>query len=257
MLSFVPQHLARYLVALALPIPALAATRGPAHAARGPEDRRVAFHPARRPARGGRGERLDWPSRAGENPDPKLIFGVENVPTDGADKWSLTADGMTMKRIGVMQDFVRGDKRELMSTRAQAEARREAALVDMQASELRREVAMAWLERYYAERSLALVDALVAESGLQIAGTTAQLAAGKMGTADPLMARGPARGARRPPARGRAHGAPDRGAPRALAGRGREAARPRASPTSRSFPRARRGSRRTSRTTRSSPCSRP
>jgi outer membrane protein TolC len=77
-----------------------------------------------------------------------------------------------------------------MATRAQAEARREAALVTMQATEIRKEVAMAWFERLYAERSLAIVDALVAEADLQITGTTAQLAAGRMGAADPVMARG-------------------------------------------------------------------
>ena len=189
MQASVPQHLARILVALALPIPVLAASSVPLtlqEALRIAESRSTQLAAQRAAADASASMALT----AGENPDPKLIFGVENVPTDGTDKWSLTADGMTMKRIGVMQDFVRGDKRELMSARAQAEARRESALVDMQASELRREVAMAWLERFYAERSLALVDALVAESGLQIAGTTAQLAAGKMGTADPLMARG-------------------------------------------------------------------
>lgn len=126
---------------------------------------------------------------AGENPDPKLFFGIENTPVEGADRWSLTADGMTMRKVGVMQEFVRGEKRELMAARAQAEARRERALVDMQASELRKDVAMAWLDRYYAERSLGLVDALSAEAGLQVAGTTAQLAAGKAGAIEPVMAR--------------------------------------------------------------------
>lgn len=184
-----PQLLARLLVALALPIPALAASSAPltlAEALRLAESRSTQLAAQRAAAESS----ASLATTAGELPDPKLIVGVENVPVEGADRWSLTADGMTMKRIGVMQDFVRGDKRELMSARAQAEARREAALVDMQAAELRREVAMAWLDRYYAERSLALVDALIAESGLQVTGTTAQLAAGKMGAADPVMARG-------------------------------------------------------------------
>ncbi len=126
---------------------------------------------------------------AGENPDPRLIVGVENVPVESADKWSLTADGMTMRRIGVMQDFVRGEKRELMSARAQAEARRESALVDMQATDLRKEVAMAFLERLYAGRSLALIDGLAKEAELQVAGATARLAAGRGDSAEPVMAR--------------------------------------------------------------------
>src|SRR4029078_4332904 len=82
---------------------------------------------------------------ARENPDPKLILGVENVPVEGGERWSLTGDGMTMRRYGVMQEFVRGEKRELRETRAAAEARRESAVVEMQRADLRRDVAVAWL----------------------------------------------------------------------------------------------------------------
>jgi len=47
---------------------------------------------------------------AGQNPDPKLIAGIENVPVEGGNAWSLNADGMTMRRVGVMQEFMRGAK---------------------------------------------------------------------------------------------------------------------------------------------------
>lgn len=184
----IPQHLARVLLALVLPVPAFAAPSAPltlAEALNLAEARSSQLAAQRASAEAS----ASMATTAGENPDPKLIFGIENAPVEGADKWSLTADGMTMRRIGVMQDFVRGDKRELMSARAQAEARRESALVGMQAAELRKDVAMAWFERLYAERALVLVDGLMAEAGLQIAGTTAQVAGGKMGTADTVMAR--------------------------------------------------------------------
>ena len=97
---------------------------------------------------------------ARENPDPKLVAGIENVPVEGSDRWSLNADFMTMRRIGVMQEFVRGEKRDLRESRAAAEARRELAVLEMQRADLRREVATAWIERAYAERSQALLDAL-------------------------------------------------------------------------------------------------
>src|SRR5258706_15915127 len=64
---------------------------------------------------------------AGQNPDPKLVFGVENIPADGSDRWSVSADSMTMRRVGVMQDFVRAEKRGLRETKAAAEAQREEA----------------------------------------------------------------------------------------------------------------------------------
>jgi outer membrane protein TolC len=126
---------------------------------------------------------------ARENPDPKLLVGVENLPVEGADRWNIASDFMTMRRVGVMQDFVRGEKRELQGTRAEAEARREQALVEMRRAELRREVATAWLERHYAERMVALVESLEKEARLQAEVATAELAAGKTPAAEGIAAR--------------------------------------------------------------------
>jgi len=183
----IPRRLARLVAALLIPVSALAAepplTLGEALKLAEARSAQLAAQRAAAEAS------TSLAATADQNPDPKLIVGIENAPVEGPDRWSLTADGMTMRRIGVMQDFVRGEKRELMGERARAEARRESALVAMQASELRREVAMAWFDRLYAVRSLALVDGLVAEADLQLAGATAQLAAGKAGAADPVMAR--------------------------------------------------------------------
>lgn len=39
---------------------------------------------------------------AGQLPDPKLVLGVDNLPVDGPDRYSLTRDFMTMRRIGYM-----------------------------------------------------------------------------------------------------------------------------------------------------------
>ena len=61
---------------------------------------------------------------AGELPDPKLKLGVDNVPTNGPDSWSLTRDFMTMSKIGVMQEFPREEKRRLRSQRAENDAQR-------------------------------------------------------------------------------------------------------------------------------------
>lgn len=126
---------------------------------------------------------------ASQNPDPRLVFGLDNVPVEGGDKWSLTADSMTMRRVGVMQDFARGAKRELRGTRAEAEARREAAMIEMQRADLRRDVATAWIERAYATRSLALVARLSGEAGLASATAPAEVAAGRLGAGDALASR--------------------------------------------------------------------
>jgi len=126
---------------------------------------------------------------AQELPDPRLIAAIENVPTDGADKWSLTRDGMTMRRVGVMQEFPREEKRRLRGERAEAEARREEAALALAESNLRRDVAAAWVEVWSAERQLALLRDLAQESELGITSAQAALAGGRGTAAEPLAAR--------------------------------------------------------------------
>jgi outer membrane protein TolC len=126
---------------------------------------------------------------AGENPDPKLFVGIDNVPVEGGERWSLNADFMTMKRVGVMQEFVRGEKRELRGTRASAEARRELAVLEMQRADLRRDVATAWLERQYAERASVLLKDLAREAELQIQVVGAEISEGKASAAEAIAAR--------------------------------------------------------------------
>jgi len=48
---------------------------------------------------------------AGQLPDPVLKLGIDNLPVDGADRFSLNRDFMTMRRIGVMQEFSKGTLR--------------------------------------------------------------------------------------------------------------------------------------------------
>lgn len=125
---------------------------------------------------------------AREWPDPKLVLGLENVPLEGGNKWSLTADNMTMRRVGVMQDIVRADKLAGREAKAAAEAAREAAMVAMQRADLRKEVASAWFERWYAQRSRELVASLAKETELQEAAAGAALAGGKGSATDAVAA---------------------------------------------------------------------
>ena len=91
---------------------------------------------------------------AGELPDPKLIVGVENLPVEGGDQFSFTRDFMTMRKIGVMQEFPREEKRELRGERAAAEVRRETAVREATVANLRRDVALAWIDAWVAERAI-------------------------------------------------------------------------------------------------------
>jgi outer membrane protein TolC len=104
---------------------------------------------------------------ARELPDPKLKFGVDNFPLDGPDRYSFTRDFMTMRRIGVAQEFPRSEKREIKGRRAEHQLAREQAMLGDTRAGVRRDVAMAWMERYYAEQMAKIVEAQYAETVLQ------------------------------------------------------------------------------------------
>src|SRR5436309_16043872 len=46
---------------------------------------------------------------AGQLPDPVVKAGIDNLPVNGADQFSVSRDFMTMRRIGVMQELTRGE----------------------------------------------------------------------------------------------------------------------------------------------------
>src|SRR3954470_14530604 len=88
---------------------------------------------------------------AGALPDPVLRAGIDNVPAEGPDRFSTTRDPMTMRRIGVMQEFTGGEKRTLRRERYEREAERGEAEARVALAAVQRDTALAWLERYYAE----------------------------------------------------------------------------------------------------------
>jgi outer membrane protein TolC len=98
-----------------------------------------------------------------ELPDPKLAFGVQNLPVTGDESFRFDRDDMTMVTVGVMQDVVRRNKREAASARMSAEAARVAAdrlLIDRT---IRRDVALAWLDAFEAQRRAATLRKVAAE----------------------------------------------------------------------------------------------
>lgn len=116
---------------------------------------------------------------AGELPDPKLKAGVENVPTDGADAWSLTRDFMTMSKIGLMQEFPGGDKRRLRIERAERDAERGAAAVVAATLTVERDAASAWFARRFAQEAERAITAQIAEAELNVTAVTAAYRANK------------------------------------------------------------------------------
>jgi outer membrane protein TolC len=126
---------------------------------------------------------------AGQLPDPVLKIGVDNLPVEGPDRFSVAHDFMTMRRIGVMQEITRSDKLRLRAERFEKEAEKGQAEKDVAIASVERDVAVAWLDRYYAEQTAALVAAQVAQAKLEIEAAQAAYRAGRGSQADVFAAR--------------------------------------------------------------------
>ena len=123
---------------------------------------------------------------AGRLPDPKLAVGIENLPATGSEQWSFTRDFMTMRKIGVMQDLPNREKRQAQTDEADAYVARIEAERRVTILSVRRDTAVAWLDRYYLERRRVLLDELDRENELFGQAVQAQLAAGRGLPADGL-----------------------------------------------------------------------
>jgi outer membrane protein TolC len=121
---------------------------------------------------------------ARELPDPALTLGIDNLPTDGPDQFSLTRDFMTMRRIGLMQEFTRSEKRRLRSQRFEREADKAQAEKTATIASIQRETALAWLDRYYAETMAALIADQVKEVKREILATESAYRAARGSQAD-------------------------------------------------------------------------
>ncbi len=126
---------------------------------------------------------------AGELPDPKLFAGIENYPVSGPASGSLTEDFMTMQKIGLMQEIPNGDKRRARVDAAAAEIDRSRIMQQVERLRVRRETALAWIERYIVDRKLGLFSELEHENKLLAEAVTAQQVAGAGSITDTLLAR--------------------------------------------------------------------
>ena len=126
---------------------------------------------------------------AAQRPDPVLKVGLDNLPVNGPDAGSLTRDFMTMRTIGVSQEFTREDKRQARSARYEREADVARAGRDLVLANLQRDTAIAWLDRYYQEHLREVLTAQRDEARLQIEAAEAVYRGGRGSQADVFAAR--------------------------------------------------------------------
>jgi outer membrane protein, heavy metal efflux system len=122
-------------------------------------------------------------------PDPKLSLGIENLPIDGPDRYSVTSEAMTMRRIGLMQEFPNAAKRGARASAAQGRVALAETQVLITQLAVTRETAVAWIARWSVEQQLARIDDLRAENRLFDAAVKARLAGGKGSATDIVMPR--------------------------------------------------------------------
>lgn len=126
---------------------------------------------------------------AGQLPDPVATLGVNNLPIDTSDRFSFTRDFMTMRSIGVMQEFTRADKREARAARFEREAEKSLAEKDASLAAIQRDTAIAWLDRYYTEAMQRVVSEQSRQAQLEVEAAESAYRAGRGNLADILAAR--------------------------------------------------------------------
>lgn len=99
----------------------------------------------------------------GQLPDPKLKFGVLNLPVTTGDALHFDRDDQTAVNIGIAQDVIPLQKREAAANRMQAEAEQFHTEQTATARSIQRDVALAWLDVFEAQRKTELYQRLADE----------------------------------------------------------------------------------------------
>ena len=111
-------------------------------------------------------------------PDPKLKFGIENVPVQGSNSHRFTREGMTMQRISVMQEYVSEDKRDRKAETILAQSASSAAKAEVIRTTLQKTTAQAWLDLALSQKVLTTAQKLVDETERQVGVQKATVASG-------------------------------------------------------------------------------
>ncbi|MCQ4295331.1 TolC family protein [Pseudomonas stutzeri] len=126
---------------------------------------------------------------AGELPDPKLLLGLQNLPIEGAERWSLDDDGMTMRMVGLMQEVPSRDKRKARTDVARATVDRANASREVETLKVYLATAQAWIATHAVERKIRLFEQLFEENRLLAEAIRARIAGGRGQLTDSVTAK--------------------------------------------------------------------
>lgn len=122
-------------------------------------------------------------------PDPVLKAGVDNLPVSGPDRFSTGADFMTMRRLGVAVELTAADKRHWRAERLLRAGDKTRAESEVALAAIRRDTAIAWLERYFTEQMAQVLAAQLKQAKDELDAAEGAYRGGRGGQADLLAAR--------------------------------------------------------------------
>ncbi len=126
---------------------------------------------------------------AAERPDPIGKIGLENLPINGPDQFSVQRDFMTMRSVGIMQEITRPTKLRARTAEAEQAVRLADAQKAQSLVEVQRDTALAWLDRYYTEAQEQTIAQQVEAARLDVTAADASYRGGHGTAADVLAAR--------------------------------------------------------------------
>ena len=121
-------------------------------------DQAVQHSESTRSARAGALSAAESAHAAGQLPDPTLQAGIDNLPVTGAGAFKTSSDSMTMKRIGISQEWLSSRKRAARQAAADAESARDDAQVQTAMADTRLRTALAYVDAFYAKEALKLTS---------------------------------------------------------------------------------------------------
>ena len=128
-------------------------------------------------------------ARAGQLPEPTLKLGVDNLPVSGPDRYSFSRDFMTMRRVGIEQQWLSADKRTARAERALRAVEMEEANYLANVARVRGETAKAWVGMYYAQNAVALYKQIAKEMADDLRASQAAHRGAKANASDVLQSK--------------------------------------------------------------------
>ncbi|MGJ3699929.1 TolC family protein [Variovorax sp. AFSI2.2] len=127
---------------------------------------------------------------AAQLPDPTLRVGIDNLPATGPDRFHTARESMTMKRIGISQEWLSAGKRAARQAAADAAVGRETVQAQAAAAETRLQTALAYLDAFYAGESLKLATRMEHHAHEELEASRARLSSAAGSSQDVLALTG-------------------------------------------------------------------